>query len=69
MQILPQNETRSQNDITLTLTDEWIYVVFSLGQTTAPSLNDVKLIVDIDPRNTFGEAQRHRGNNRCIATW
>jgi len=52
-----------------TLTDEWIFVVFGLGQTTAPSLGDVKLIVDIDPRNTFGEEQRHRGNNRCEAHW
>ena len=52
-----------------TLTDEWIPVLFTLGPTTAPSLGDVKLIVDIDPRNTFGEEQRHRGNNRCEAHW
>jgi len=52
-----------------TLTDEWISVFFTLGPTTAPSLGDVKLIVDIDPRNTFGEEQRHRGNNRCEAHW
>lgn len=52
-----------------TLTDEWIYAVFTLGSTTASSLGDVKLIVDIDPQNTFGEEQRHRGNNRCEAHW
>ena len=46
-----------------------IIVQFRLSPTTASSMNDVKLIVDIDPRNTFGEAQRHRGNNRCVATW
>lgn len=33
------------------------------------TINDVKMIVDIDPRNTFGEEQRHRGNNRCVVTW
>ena len=42
---------------------------FRFNSTTASSLNDVKLIVDIDPRNIFGEAKRHRGNNRCVATW
>lgn len=46
-----------------------IIVQFRLSPTTASSINDVKLIVDVDPRNTFGEAQRHRGNNRCVATW
>ena len=51
------------------LTEESMGTIFRLGPTTASSINDVKLIVDIDPRNTFGEAQRHRGNNRCIATW
>ena len=30
---------------------------------------EVKLIVDIDPDNAYKEAQRHRGNNRCVATW
>ncbi len=29
----------------------------------------VKLIVDVDPDNTFHEANRHRGNNRCVASW
>ena len=32
------------------------------------SINDVKMIVDIDPNNTFGEARNDRGNNRCIVT-
>lgn len=52
-----------------TLTENYIRIMFRKGPTTASSINDVKLIVDIDPRNTFGEAQRHRGNNRCVATW
>ena len=29
----------------------------------------VKLIVDVDPDNTFHEANRHRGNNHCVASW
>jgi hypothetical protein len=29
----------------------------------------VKLMVDVDPDNTFQEANRHRGNNRCVASW
>jgi len=33
------------------------------------TINDVKMIVDVDPGNTFKEARRHRGNNRCVATW
>ena len=33
------------------------------------TINNIKMIVDIDPNNRFGEAQRFRGNNRCIATW
>ncbi len=51
------------------LTEEYMGTIFRLGPTTALSINDVKLIVDIDPRNTFGEEQRHRGNNRCEAHW
>jgi len=46
-----------------------ILIKFVLCSRTASRLNDVKLIVDVDPNNTFGEAQRHRGNNRCIVTW
>jgi hypothetical protein len=42
----------------------------AFGRGNAPeNLNDLKLIVDIDPDNTFKEAQRHRGNNRCVASW
>ncbi len=32
------------------------------------SINDVKMIVDIDPNNTFGEDRNDRGNNRCVVT-
>jgi hypothetical protein len=46
-----------------------ILAKFVLCSTTAPTVGDVKLIVDIDPQNTFGEEQRHRGNNRCEAHW
>jgi len=43
---------------------------FTLDLGGAPhTIKDLKMIVDIDPNNTFGEAQRFRGNNRCIATW
>ena len=45
-------------------------VWFRMGESPAPgTLNELKLIVDIDPDNTFHEAQRHRGNNRCVASW
>ena len=44
----------------------WFYLDYD---GTPHTINDVKMIVDIDPDNTFGEAQRFRGNNRCIATW
>jgi len=57
-------------------TDYWVLpdrtgrIIFEKGAEGAPSeLKDVKMIVDIDPDNTFGEAQRYRENNRCIATW
>ncbi|MCF8066968.1 MAG: hypothetical protein K9L30_00125 [Desulfobacterales bacterium] len=33
------------------------------------SINDVKIVVEIDPQNTFGEARSDRRNNRCVATW
>lgn len=46
-----------------------ISIRFGLNSQTASTLNDVKLIVDIDPNNTFKEARRHRGNNRCEAHW
>jgi hypothetical protein len=47
-----------------------VMVAFSFGRGTAPKkIGDLKLIVDIDPDNTFKEAQRHRGNNRCVASW
>jgi len=46
-----------------------IFAEFVLCSKTASKVNDVKLIVDIDPTNVFKEAQRHRGNNRCVATW
>jgi hypothetical protein len=46
-----------------------ILAKFVLCSKTASKVNDVKLIVDIDPTNVFKEAQRHRGNNRCVATW
>jgi len=46
-----------------------IFAEFVLCSQTASKVNDVKLIVDIDPTNVFKEAQRHRGNNRCVATW
>ena len=33
-------------------------------------IRDVKLILDVDPDNTFKEARQHRGNNRCVViTW
>ncbi len=45
-------------------------ILFLLNVNAAPEkLNDVKLVVDIDPANVFGEAHEHRGNNTCIATW
>jgi len=47
----------------------YIEINFRFGSQTAESINDVKLIVVIDPDNTFGEAQSDRGNNRCVATW
>lgn len=46
-----------------------LWIQFSLGSQTASRVNDLKLIVDIDPRNTFGEAQNDRRNNRCVVTW
>ena len=47
-----------------------IVINFRLDVNGAPStINDVKLIVDVDPNNTFREARRHRGNNRCVVTW
>jgi len=47
-----------------------IVINFRLDVNGAPStINDVKLIVDIDPNNSFREARRHRGNNRCEAHW
>lgn len=46
-----------------------ILVKFVLCSKTASTLGEVKLIVDIDPNNTFKEARRHRGNNRCEAHW
>ena len=33
------------------------------------TINDVKMIVDIDPDNKYKEDRSHRGNNRCVATW
>ena len=45
-------------------------VWFRMGESPAPgTLNELKLIVDIDPDNTFKEARRHRGNNLCVVTW
>jgi hypothetical protein len=46
-----------------------ILAKFVLCSKTASTVGDVKLIVDIDPQNTFKEARRHRGNNRCEAHW
>ncbi len=46
------------------------YIDYSKKSPGAPStINDVKLIVEVDPNNTFREDQRFRGNNRCVATW
>jgi hypothetical protein len=45
-------------------------ICFYLGKSPAPeTISEVKLIVDIDPDNAYKEAQRHRGNNRCVASW
>ena len=45
-------------------------VWFKMGESPAPqTLNDLKLVVDIDPTHKFHEAQRYLGNNRCVATW
>jgi len=46
-----------------------IIIVFYLRGTTAQTNNDLKVIWDIDPDNTFNEAQKFRGNNRCVVTW
>ncbi|HPJ95466.1 MAG TPA: hypothetical protein PKY89_16280 [Deltaproteobacteria bacterium] len=46
------------------------YIDYNKHSPGAPStINDVKLIVDVDPNNNFGEDRRHRGNNRCVASW
>ena len=43
--------------------------IFRTNSGGAPdSINDVKMIVDIDPNNTFGEDRNDRGNNRCVVT-
>lgn len=49
--------------------EHWVYMQPVLLVKVYSDLNDAKLIVDVDPDNTYHEAQRHRGNNRCVATW
>ena len=48
--------------------NSYIYVRHAY-QGSPNTIDDVKVIMDIDPHNIFGEAQRHRGNNRCVVIW
>jgi hypothetical protein len=73
--IIYNKTNRMSNDDFNLKSEYWVEmpettVRLKLGDPPAPeTLNDLKLIVDVDPDNTYHEAQRHRGNNRCVATW
>jgi hypothetical protein len=68
--LIEQEVISAQNDDTAI--DHRHYVVMSPRMEyglKVGTIQYVKLIVNVDPDNTFKEAQRHRGNNRCVASW
>lgn len=46
-----------------------IYINFVSGSKTPSDLRDIKLIVDVDPDNTLGEDNGHRGNDTISVHW
>lgn len=73
--IIYDNRTAFSNEDFGLKSEYWVEmpqktVWFKMGESPAPeTLNDLKLVVDVDPCKRFHEAQRHRGNNRCVASW
>lgn len=49
--------------------EHWVYMLPVQLLTVYYELKNIKLIVDVDPDNTYKEPRSHRGNNRYVVSW